>query len=142
MAENKLIKKLWLFYDSEKISTESKKYNSLGFFRKAKNLLCTFIFIVILISLITVLANVPEKEAIIVVTMFYIIILPFIYLNHRWAMIGACSFYVLERIGLIIFFPGNPVSKLLYAYIIIALTYNSIKVATKIHNDTKLKSEE
>jgi hypothetical protein len=62
----------------------------------------------------------------------YLILSIFIYLNHRWAMIVFCLFYMGDKVLLIVSGGGSPISPIIFGFIAAALTYASYRVADQL----------
>jgi hypothetical protein len=66
-------------------------------------------------------------EDIIIGLVVYLILLPFIYFNHRWAMILVCLLYGADKFFLMVQGLGTPISHLIFLMIAVSLTYKSFR---------------
>lgn len=112
---------------------EAQSYAKLSFLNKSKNLLIIFFLFVCAISIGLAYLNLIEGstliEIIIGVTV-YLIWLPFIYFNHRWAMIAICVMYAIDKVFTMAQAPGAGVSSIIFFLLAFSLTYKSFMVAT------------
>ncbi len=128
-------------FSKEGAIQEAESYGNLTFFNKSKNQLITFIVAVSVMSVGFAMYGNMENfrfEDIIIGLVVYLILLPFIYFNHRWAMILVCLLYGADKFFLIVQGLGTPISHLIFLMIAVSLTYKSFMVASYLKKQ-KLK---
>jgi|TARA_B100001094_G_C17739613_1_gene580551 hypothetical protein len=116
-------------------------YLELGFFKKSKNLLVTFILVVVSITFfLQALFGLDPFTASFAV--FYNLIFAFfVFYNHRWAMIAFLVIYMLDRLIFLLDGLGNPISHFLWSGIALYLTYHSYITATKLKSLSDVSSK-
>ncbi len=135
MADEKKKKKpFWQnLFSKELAMEEAQSYSELSFFKKSKNSLIAFFLFVCAISIgiasLGVTEDLPLDEVAIDVAL-YLVWLPFIYFNHRWAMFAPCLIYAVAKVFLLVEGLGSPVSHLLFLGIAISMTYKAFMAAT------------
>ena len=135
MADEKKKKKpFWQnLFSKELAMEEAQSYSELSFFKKSKNSLIAFFLFVCAITIavasVGAMGDLPFEEIVIGV-IAYLFFLPFIYFNHRWAMVMPCLIYAVDKVLLIAEGLGTPVSHLLFLALAIHLTYKAFMAAT------------
>jgi hypothetical protein len=117
-----------------KIEAEVNNYETLGFFRKSKNLLITFILVTEAIWLYRV-SNVGSDNfvGLLIEPALISIIAGFIYLNHRWAIVTFIIYYMIDKFLVISSLPATESGALggtILSAILIIISYSSFRVAT------------
>ena len=135
MADDKKKKKpFWQsLFSKELAMEEAQSYSELSFFKKSKNGLIAFFLFVCAISIVVASLGVVEDfqlEEVAIDVALYLVWLPFIYLNHRWAMFVPCLIYAVAKVFLLAEGLGSPVSHLLFLGIAISMTYKAFMAAT------------
>lgn len=135
MADDKKKKKpFWQsLFSKELAMEEAQSYSELSFFKKSKNGLISFFLFVCAISIAVASLGVVEDfqlEEVAIDVVVYLIWLPFIYFNHRWAMVVSCLIYAVAKVFLIAGGLGTPMSHLLFLAIAISMTYKAFMAAT------------
>lgn len=140
--EEKKNKGFWKsLFSKEEALEEALSYSNLTFFKKSKNNLVTFILVVSVLSLaLSAYGNIEalQLENILFRVVLYIVLLPFIYLNHRWAIIIVCLIYSADKIFFIVSGVGTPISHIILLILVLSLSYKSLVVA---HSLKKQKLE-
>ena len=112
---------------SEQIKEEVSNYDELTFFKKIKNILIVFILVM---SALSYYINYTTGTFIDVVFAIpiYLILVAFIFYNHRWAMIVICGLTMMDM------FAMGPfgATEIIIAAIVVVLTYHSFRVATAL----------
>ncbi|MEE9347951.1 MAG: hypothetical protein V3U82_07135 [Robiginitomaculum sp.] len=62
----------------------------------------------------------------------YAVFLPFLFLNHRWAIIVLCLLYLFDKIAMIIQNPIAAISSILFGALVVSWSYKTFKVATEL----------
>ena len=143
MAEKEQNKKgFWKsLFSKEEAIQEAESYGDLTFFKKTKNVLITFIVAVSILSVGLAMYGNMESfrfEDVIIDVVAYLVLLPFVYFNHRWAMVLVCLLYGAGKFIMIALGLGTPISHLIFLMIAVSLTYKSFLVASYLKKQ-KLK---
>ena len=128
-------------FSKEEAIQEAESYSNLTFFKKSKNLLITFIVAISVLSVgLSMYGNVGNYrfEDVIIDIVVYLILLPFIYFNHRWAMALFCLIYGTGKFILMAQRIGTPISHIIFLLIAVSLTYKCFLVASYLKKQ-KLK---
>jgi len=128
-TENKKPKGL---YNRQYARAEAEAYAELSFFKKVKNQLFVFYCVVTILSLAFTLGNVEGFEDILIGILIYVILLPFIFYNHRWAIILTGVLYLTDKVIFIVAGIGSPVSHILFGIVVGILSYNAFLVASEL----------
>ena len=125
-----------IFATNEDTKHEVSNYQNLSFFKKSKNVLSTFIIAVsafsfYLSSSLSAQFGLSNEEFLYGIIINLILSI-FIYLNHRWAMIVFCLFYIGDKILLLVNGDGSPISPIIFGVIVTALSYASYRVADQL----------
>lgn len=67
----------------------------------------------------------------------YLFCVPFIYFNHRWAIVVVCLMYLADKIVFIIQQIGAPISHIIFGLIVLSLSYRSYITATYLKKISK-----
>lgn len=135
MADEKKKKKpFWQnLFSKELAMEEAQSYAELSFFKKSKNGLIAFFLFVCAISIglasLGAIEDFPLVE-VAIGTVIYLVWLPFIYFNHRWAIVIPCLIYAVDKVFLIAQGLGTPVQHIIFLVLAISLTYRAFMAAT------------
>lgn len=88
---------LWWKTDPEELARQAVGYHSLALFKTARGVALGCILFAIAVTGILVFFGIVDWDALIDVVL-WIVLAPFIWLGHRWAMIAAMIFWTLEKI--------------------------------------------
>ena len=118
---------------TEQIEEEANSFENLGFFKKSKNVLVIFILVTTGISLFLIgtIEDAFGSGAAYELALSAILAI-FIYFNHRWAMALFCIIYLANKIIFLLSGFGSPFSQIIFAAIVVVLTYSSFRVATEL----------
>ena len=112
---------------NKQIKEEVITYGTLTFFKKIKNI---FIVFILVMGAISAYINYTAGTFIDVVFAIpiYLILIAFIFYNHRWAMIVICGLTMMDM------FTMGPfgATEIIIAAIAVVLTYHSFRVATAL----------
>jgi|TARA_B110000116_G_scaffold2476_1_gene2144 hypothetical protein len=116
---------------NKQIKEEVSNYDELTFFKKNKNILVVYILV---LSAISDYLNYTAGTFIDVVFAIpiYLILIAFIFYNHRWAMIVICWLTMMDMFAMGWF--GT--TEIIIAAISVVLTYHSFRVATALKKAT------
>ena len=116
---------------NKQIKEEVITYDSLTFFKKIKNI---FIVFILVMGAISAYINYTAGTFIDVVFAIpiYLILIAFIFYNHRWAMIVICWLTMMDMFAMGWF--GT--TEIIIAAISVVLTYHSFRVATALKKAT------
>ena len=112
---------------NKQIKEEVITYGTLTFFKKIKNI---FIVFILVMGAISAYINYTAGTFIDVVFAIpiYLILIAFIFYNHRWAMIVICGLTMMDMFAMGPF--GT--TEIIIAAIAVVLTYHSFRVATAL----------
>jgi len=130
------------FFSKEDAIKEAQEYSELTFFKKSKNCLVIFISFICLLTFSLALSTGIGSfsfEDLILGAIIYMLFLPFIFFNHRWAIVIVCLLYTTDKIIYIIDGVGSPLSQLIFGALMLSLSYKSFIVATYLKKE-KIKS--
>jgi len=113
---------------NKQIKEEVINYDELTFFKKNKNILIVFILVM---GAISAYINYTTGTFFffLVLIQFYLILVAFIFYNHRWAMIVICGLIMLDMLAPTKTFGAT---EIIIAAIAVVLTYHSFRVATAL----------
>lgn len=142
MADEKKKKKpFWqTLFSKELAMEEAQSYSEISFFKKSKNGLIAFFLFVCAMSIGIASLGIVEDfqlEDAAISAALYLVCLPFIYFNHRWAMVVACLIYSADQVFTLAQGVGSPVSHLLFLTFAISLTYKAFMAATYLREIRK-----
>ena len=122
---------------NKQIKEEVSNYDELTFFKKNKNILVVYILV---LSAISDYLNYTAGTFIDVVFAIpiYLILIAFIFYNHRWAMIVICWLTMMDMFAMGWWFGTT---EIIIAAIAVVLTYHSFRVATALKKKETYKYE-
>ena len=122
-----------MFNKTEAIS-HAENYAHTPFYKKSKNIIIFFYLFIITIGFLleSEVREVSPSFDAYYILIWYLIFLPFVFLNHRWSMILLCVFYVIDRILALIMGFSNPITMFFFSIINISLTYYAVMTATHL----------
>lgn len=123
----------------DEIEKEVNNYNDLGFFKKSKNGLLLFVVFVSAISILVSIFLGPAIGISPLSAALYLLFVPFIYFNHRWAMVVFAILYIGDKV-VFIAAGSPPVSQIIFGTLVAVLSYQSFCVATQLKKNTKTKA--
>ena len=123
---------------NKEINEEINNYESLTFFKKHKNFLVLFSLAVTVYSFLLNYFN--ESLGRVIFGLFlYLALVPFIFFNHRWAMILFFVLYAFDLIYLIFFYSGRlGLTEMIFTAFAAVLTYNALRVATALKKSKRM----
>ncbi len=135
-------------FSKDKASELVNRYEELSFLQKPHHQLGVFfIIITILTMFITVFTFEPgatsnaELIGLMVNLGLYALLTFFVFLNHRWAMIAVCFLYLIDKVFLILAGQGFLISHVFFGFLILALTWRAVLVASALIKRDKSKVE-
>ena len=118
------------FLDKEQAIFDAENYKDINFFKKSKNILIFFYLAISVLSY--VISDQLQVEDILVGISVYLVLIPFIYFNHRWAIVISCSMYLLDKIIFISQQIGSPISHIIFGLLVLTISYSSFITATHL----------
>ncbi len=106
-------------------------YEVLTFFKKIKNILVVYILVLDGLSVYINYTTGTFIEVVLAIPI-YLILIAFIFYNHRWAMIVICWLTLMDMFAMGWF--GT--TEIIIAAISVVLTYHSFRVATELKKAT------
>ena len=116
---------------NKQIKEEVSSYDELTFFKKIKNILVVYILVIDGLSVYINYTTGTFIEVVLAIPI-YLILIAFIFYNHRWAMIVICGLTMMDM------FTMGPfgATEIIIAATAVVLTYHSFRVATALKKAT------
>lgn len=113
-------------FNKEEAINQAESYQDIAFHKKTKNILIFFYLGVGLLSIF--MSESLGLESLIGIIIYWVF-LPFVYLNHRWAIVLLCLLYISDKIYFLAMQVGAPISQILFGLVATALSYNAFITA-------------
>ena len=113
---------------NKQIKEEVSSYDELTFFKKIKNILVVYILVIDGLSVYINYTTGTFIEVVLAIPI-YLILIAFIFYNHRWAMIVICWLAMMDMFAMGWWFGTT---EIIIAAIAVVLTYHSFRVATAL----------
>jgi hypothetical protein len=132
--ENKVKKGFFsTLFDKEQAISDAENYQDIKFYKKSKNILI-FLYLAVALVSYNLLPDIAgyDRVDVLVGTLFYLFFLPFIYFNHRWAIVVPCLMYLGDKILFMMDGTANPIFHILFGLVALSLSYQSYVTATHL----------
>lgn len=129
MAEKKVRGNFLVFWkiNPDKLNQQVEQYNSLKIYRSARGISSLWLVFSAVVSALLIIGHKIPVNSVADVALFLIFGI-FIYLGHRWAMIGGMIFWTIEKLYAVMTMPAYFVMQLVWWGLYLHYFYYAYKV--------------